>query len=120
MRPIAPDFTKGATRELDRRARQIAAQLLAAEGKQIVEDLAGHVGDQIFDVLRRNGMAMSTAAGSAGVQTLAAAQVLAQASDFLCRSLDGEHDAEATAAIALLFMEQLPATLSAAIKEVRL
>lgn len=115
-----PNPERGAAAELDRRARQIAERLLAAEGKQIVQDLAGHVGEQIFDVLHRNGMAMSTAAGSAGVQVLAAAQVLSQADDFLRRSLDGEHDAEATAAIALLFMEQLPAPLSAVLKEVRL
>lgn len=101
---------------MNKAADRIAARLLASEGEQVVRDMAGHVGDQIFEVLRRNGMAMASVAGATGVQTLAAAIILGQADDFLRRSLDGDNDGEATAGVARLFLSQLPPALVAAIR----
>ena len=102
---------------MDSMVDALAEHLLKAEGEQVVRDMAGHVGDQLFDVMKRNGMAMETAAGSAGVQVIAAVQILAQADDFLRRSLDGEADATATAALAKLFMSELPKHLRAALSD---
>ena len=100
---------------MSEQAEALALYLVQAEGEQIVRDMAEHVGDQIFDILRRNGMAMSTAAGSAGVMILAAARVIGQAEDFLRRSLGGEADDLATAALAKLLLSEVPATVRAAL-----
>lgn len=55
---------------------------------QGVRDMARHTGDQVFDVLKRNGLLMPTVGAAIGMMTLAASQILGQAIDFANRSTD--------------------------------
>lgn len=105
-------------------AEEIARHFMDAEGETIVRDMAGHLGDQLFETLRRNGMMMRSVAGAVGVLTLCAAQVLVQAEDFLRRSMADESDGEPAiepdaveaAAIATLFLGELTAPLRLALQ----
>jgi hypothetical protein len=104
-------------------AEALARTFIEAEGEQVVRDMAGHVGEELFDALKRNGMLMQSVAGAVGAITLAAAQTLSQAHDFLRRSLADESDgtppvkagADEAEAIALLFVGELPVEMKAAL-----
>jgi hypothetical protein len=78
---------------------QKLADFLLKESNQIVRDMAGHVGDQLFDVLKRNGLAMMTEAGATSMMTIAARDVLEQAIDQCSRAAEDD----CRAAVVLLF-----------------
>lgn len=109
-------------------AKEIAHHIMNTDGEQGVRDMAGHLGEQLFELLKRNGMLMRSVAGGVGALTLASALTLAQAHDFLRRSLadtsDGENLIEASeneaVALALLFLGELPPELRAALRTVSL
>lgn len=102
----------------------LARHFMEVEGEQIVRDMGGHLGDQLYEVMKRNGMMMGSAAGVMGVLTIAAAQTLGQAWDFLARTLaDDDHgqpaiEADAIEAVAILhlFRAELPEPLRRALQ----
>jgi hypothetical protein len=79
-------------------ATRIAAYFIEAEGGRIVRDMAGHVGDEIHEVLKRHGLTMTTAAGAIGVGVLAGVQVLNETLEFAMRSVDTEAEKASIAA----------------------
>jgi NTP pyrophosphatase (non-canonical NTP hydrolase) len=79
-------------------ASRIAAYFIEAEGGRIVRDMAGHVGDEIHEVLKRHGLTMATAAGAIGVGVLAGVQVLNETLEFAMRSVDTEEEKAAIVA----------------------
>jgi hypothetical protein len=114
--------TRRAMREIgDRLVDEATAKMLEDEAATVVRDMATHVGDQIFELLKRNGMLLRTVASATGMTTLAAIQVLAQANDFAGRSMDDDTErAFMTTAIARLFLAELPDDLRSIIaKEAR-
>lgn len=96
----------------DQEIEQLARYYLEAEGMQIVRDMAGHVGDQVHGVLKRQGMLMKTTAGAIGVGILAAIEVLAGTVEFARRCADDDAErAMFDAGIAKLFGDELASRL---------
>lgn len=56
----------------------------------VVRDMASHVGDQIFDVLRRSGMLMRSEAAATVMLIEASVQILAQAADQCSRAAESD------------------------------
>jgi hypothetical protein len=59
---------------------QLAA-FLVEQIDDVVRDMASHVGDQIFEILKRNGMLMRSEAAATVMLIEASVQILAQAAD---------------------------------------
>lgn len=79
------------------------ARFLIAEIDGVVRDMAGHVGDQIFDVLKRNGLLMRSEAAATCMMIEASVQMLAQAADQCSRAAEAPcHDAVIAVFIQLL------------------
>lgn len=90
----------------------VEAQLVAclkAEAGEIARDMATHVGEQIFDVLKRHGLMMRSEAGATAMLTLSAVRLLTQAADQCSRAAEED----CTGAVARLFRECLPDNLRA-------
>jgi len=81
---------------------------LKGEISEIVRDMANHTGDQIFDVLKRNGLLMRSEAASTALAVMAAVQVLVQAVDQCNRAAEED----CTKAVVKLFVELLPSRLA--------
>lgn len=67
---------------------QTLSAFMRTQIDHVVRDMAGHVGDQIFDVLRRNGLAMLTEAAATGMMVITARDVLEQAIDQCSRAAE--------------------------------
>ena len=93
---------------------RLARAYLELEGESIVRDMAGHVGDEVHAVLKRQGMLMTTTAGAIGVGILAAIEVLAGTVEFARRTADDDDErAMFDAGIAKLFADELASRLPA-------
>jgi hypothetical protein len=91
------------------------AKFLEQEANHIVKDMAGHVGDQIFDVLKRSGLAMHTEAGATGMMTIAARNVLEQAIDQCSRAAEVDCRLAVTMLFASILSDETSAALLAAL-----
>lgn len=92
-------------------SRELAA-FLQKEADQIVHDLAHHTGDQVFDVLKRNGLLCKSEAGTTAMLTLTAINILLQAIDQCSRAAEED----CSKAVLALFCNCLPDEHAAAIK----
>lgn len=77
------------------------------EGGEIAHDMAHHVGDQIYEVLKRNGLAMRSEAAATSMLVLASVQTLMQAIDQCSRAAEED----CTAPVVTLFLNSLPDAL---------
>jgi hypothetical protein len=94
-------------------ASKIAAYFIEAEDGQIVRDMAGHVGDEVHQVLKRHGMMMKSAAGAIGVGVLAGVQILNDTLEFALRSVDTDDErASIAAGIAALIQSEIDDSLA--------
>lgn len=88
--------------------QELARALVTTESDQLVRDMAGHVGDQVHDVLKRNAMMMQTTAGAISMGVLAAIEVLSSTVEFARRTGDDPDEAKLLADAALsLFASEL-------------
>jgi len=95
-------------------SERVARYLIEAESGSIVRDMGGHIGDQIFEVIKRNGMLFETTAGATGAMVLASVHVLNQAIDFIERSMDDDAERrQVRDACALLFLREAPEAIRA-------
>lgn len=93
--------------ERDERAAQMLADFILNEAGEIAHDMAHHVGDQVFDVLKRHGLMMRSEAGATGMLVITAAMILEQAINQCSRA--AEEDCRA--AVVKMFLSQVqPAT----------
>lgn len=69
---------------------QRLADFLLKEGGEIAHDMAHHVGDQIFEVMKRNGMAQRSEAGATAMLTIASTMLLEQAIDQCSRAAEDD------------------------------
>lgn len=60
---------------------QLLADFLKGQIDHVVRDMAGHVGDQIFALLKRHGLMMRSEACATGMLVLASVHALRQAID---------------------------------------
>lgn len=88
-------------------ANQFFADFIRKEGGEIARDMGTHVADQIFELLKRNGMLMRSEAGATAMLAHAAMQVLAQAVDQCSRAAEDD----CTLAVLTLFHDLLPEKL---------
>jgi hypothetical protein len=78
-------------------------KFLISQVDDVVRDMATHVGDQIFDVLKRNGLLMRSEAAATVMLIEASVQILAQAADQCSRAAESDcSDAVIAVFIALL------------------
>lgn len=92
------------TREAEDKMSAALADFLAKECSQIAHDMAHHVGDQIFEVMKRNGMAQQSEAGATAMLVIASTMLLEQAVDQCSRA--AEEDCRK--AVVTLFRSLLP------------
>ena len=88
------------------------AAFILQEGGEIARDMGGHVAEQIFELLKRNGMLMRSEAGATAMLAHAAMQVLAQAVDQCSRAADDD----CTLAVLTLFRDLMPEKLQKFVK----
>jgi hypothetical protein len=88
------------------------AAILKEQIDHVVRDMATHVGDQIFELLKRHGLMMQSEAASTGMMVLASIQLFAQAADQCSRAAEDNCDA----AVTKLFLECLPDNLAQAVR----
>lgn len=93
-------------------AEQRLAAFILEEGGEISRDMGGHVADQIFELLKRNGLLMRSEAGATAMLTHAAMQVLAQAVDQCSRAAEDD----CTLPVLTLFRELLPENMRKFVK----
>ncbi|MFO6447834.1 hypothetical protein ACLBKU_11870 [Erythrobacter sp. NE805] len=91
------------------------ADFLLAEANHIVKDMAGHVGEQIFEVLKRNGLAMLTEAGATGMMTITARDVLEQAIDQCSRAAEDDCRGAVVRLFVSILSDETKAALQAAL-----
>jgi len=92
---------------------QRLADFIRNEGGQIAHDMAHHLGDQLFEVMKRNGLAMKSEAGATAMLTIAATMMLEQAIDQCSRA--AEEDCRA--AVLRLFRDLLNDKTKAVLNE---
>lgn len=79
---------------------------------EVARDMAGHVADQIFDVLKRHGLMMRTEAMATAMMAHAAMQVLRQACDQCSRAAEED----CTAEVVKLFTDLCPPAILTALR----
>lgn len=92
---------------------------LRQEADEVARDMAGHVGDQIFDVCRRHGMMMRSEAGATAMLALAAVQLLEQAIDQCSRAAEDDCRADVANLFRNLLTEPTRAALDDAAIDLR-
>ena len=71
------------TQETNQEAEKtLFAQMVEAEGAQLVHDLAHHLGDQLFDVIKRNALLMKTGSGAIAITVLSSIFILRESIGF--------------------------------------
>lgn len=69
---------------------KVVADFLIGQIDEVVRDMAAHVRDQIFDVLKRNGLLMRSEAAATVMLIEASVQILAQAADQCSRAAESD------------------------------
>jgi hypothetical protein len=87
---------------------QLAA-FLVSQIDEVVRDMTSHVGDQIFDVLKRNGLLMRCEAAATVMLIEASVQILTQAADQCSRAAESD----CSDAVIAVFMQLLRDRLAA-------
>lgn len=94
------------------------------EDHAMIFDMAKHIGDQVHEVLKRNGMLMPSVAAAMGMGCVAAAQLLTESVLFAEKSMEGdEEDAAIVKAAGFsLFVELIedayPGALASALERI--
>lgn len=78
-------------------------QFLVTQIDDVVRDMAAHVGDQIFEVLKRNGLLMRSEAAATVMLIEVAVQTLAQAADQCSRA----SETDCSDAVIAVFIQRL-------------
>ncbi len=90
----------------------LAAHLIA-QVDDVVRDMSSHVGDQIFDVLKRNGLLMRSEAAATVMMIEASVQMLAQAADQCSRAAEVDCSDAVVAVFIQILRERLASGIDA-------